>query len=167
MQWHHLERRKSYWMSLSPPTSLCFLLDDPLLSFWALTTTTLTPPMPPWDSMASRNSWGVVTELPSSIKRLTWDLIWATSSLAAIQRPSHWAHNCKLVYLQEEYCGFGSDNHVNLALTGVGNHLYFFWYLFFLFAMLLWYIYGGVVCKCIFPGSITLKGDPVIFYYIS
>ncbi|XP_020603898.1 palmitoyltransferase ZDHHC17-like isoform X2 [Orbicella faveolata] len=29
--------------------------------------------------------------------------------------------------------------------VGVGNHLYFFWYLFFLFGMILWYIYGGVV----------------------
>ncbi|XP_078348223.1 palmitoyltransferase ZDHHC17-like isoform X2 [Oculina patagonica] len=29
--------------------------------------------------------------------------------------------------------------------VGVGNHLYFFGYLFFLFGMILWYIYGGTV----------------------
>ncbi|KAM7450555.1 Palmitoyltransferase zdhhc13 [Porites harrisoni] len=29
--------------------------------------------------------------------------------------------------------------------VGVGNHVYFFWYLFFLFLMILWYIYGGTV----------------------
>ena len=36
---------------------------------------------------------------------------------------------------------------VFLFKTGYGNHVYFFWYLFFLFGMIVWYIYGGTVCK--------------------
>ena len=66
--------RKLLMNELTPSYFTVFFLDASLLSYPHLTTTTLTPPMPQWDRMASRNSSGMVTELLSSIRLVTWDL---------------------------------------------------------------------------------------------
>ncbi|XP_029189993.2 palmitoyltransferase ZDHHC17-like isoform X3 [Acropora millepora] len=42
--------------------------------------------------------------------------------------------------------------------VGDGNHVYFFWYLFFLFGMILWYIYGGTVYYVMACGSYPYGG---------